>query len=1073
MVERAMRIATGLQVFAASLCAVQPAASQAPVTLTRTASSILDPALEQMVVLRAMPSVASFSTRICSRTIASNTGDAVSMVDVLIRGDERIEGIVRAVGGRIGTRHGQILTTTLPVDALHSLAAADGIEAIEGARGMYPALNISVPSTGATILHAQSDPAKRLTGKGVILGFTDSGINTPHPAFRTNAGKTRILAVWDQSGTGIPPPDFGYGAVHDSSDINARRWWMYDLAEHGTHVAGIAAGNGHPDGTYVGMAPEADIIMVCNKGDDLWSGGLTTVGTLDGYDFIRARANALGKRHVINTSQGTNLGPHDGTSLFEQAVDADVEAGSVICLAAGNERLSRRHASAVVPPHGAVDIRFTFHTLAPFDSSAIPMEAWYNGADRISVSCRKPAGDTAMTMVEPGTTGVLAFDSVVVALTSIVRSPLNNDNMIRCTVLPLVPVGEPEMTLVLRFAASGDGMLPGGGKIDLWWERNFEVRFLDHVDESCTIGMPAGARKALSVGSWDNTASESGPLSSFSAPGPARDGAIKPDLMAPGGGVTSTAPGGGFRRMSGTSMAAPHVAGAAALLLEHEPGLNPQQVKDRLCISATQDEATGPVPNPQWGHGRLNVWRALYGDVPVPEAPVLYCANQSGPDVVLAWNDPPDVVQRQLVSVHVYRNDVCVDSVEPGRETWRDKSPGSGRHTYALVASWSDGWLSARSAIHSVEVFFATNPWLIVDDDVGMPFETYYVAALESTGVSCDRWEAITAGPVTAEALLQYLRPDGGVIWFCGSDYTATLTPAEQSALAMFLDAGGRLLISGQDIGYGLTVRGTDADRAFYRTYLKANLALDGSGVFTLFGDESSFLRGYRFGITGGDGADDQLLPSAISPLPSAMPVLWYDTAAGTPPLTAAIAYQEGTRRVAYFAFGFEAINSASARTGVMREVIRFLTARDTVCHAIQRSQGWSLRSVPVVLPSMRVADLFEPPVPLVYGYDGEYSPLDTLVCGRGVWMDDDIDQWDLLCGDPAGMRDVALRAGWNLLAPYHTVVQTSAITTTPAGILDSPFFGFDRRYVPADLLIPGAAYWVKATRQGVMHFGD
>jgi subtilisin family serine protease len=1059
--------------FALLLIAAYPATGQPNVTITRAYSAILDPALEQMVMMRDLPSVSLMAPRICPGSTTAAASTIAPIVDVLIRGDERVEAGIRAVGGRTGTRHGRIVTAAVPLDALRVLAVQAGVEAIEGPRAMFPSLNVSVPSTGADVLHAQADPAKRLTGKGVILGFTDSGINTPHPAFRTTDGRTRILAVWDQSGSGTPPSGFSYGALHDSSDINARRWWMYDLAEHGTHVAGIAAGNGRPDGVYVGMAPEADIIMVCNRGDDLWSGGLTTVGTLDGYDFIRSRANALGKRHVINTSQGTNLGPHDGTSLFEQAVDADVAAGSVICLAAGNERLSCRHASAIVPVHGSVEVRFTFHTLAPFDSSAIPMEVWYNGADRISISCRKEPGDMATTMVEPGMSGVCTFDSAVVAMTSIVNSPLNHDNVIRCTVLPLVPVGEPEMTMVLRFAASGDGLMPGGGRIDLWWERNFEVRFVDHLDEAFTIGMPAGARSAISVGSSDNAASAPGTLSSFSACGPSRNGELKPDITAPGGGVMSAVPGGGIRRMSGTSMAAPHVAGAAALLLQHEPGLSPGLVKDRLCLSAAQDEATGSVPNAQWGHGRLNVWRALYGNVPPPASATMFDARQSGTDVILTWSDPSDVIQRRLVSVYAYRDNVRVDSVEPGKETWRDRSPGSGKHTYALVASWSDGWLSARSTELSVQVFFAASPWLIVDDDAGMPFETWYAAALDSAGVAWDRWETISAGTVTAEALLQYARPDGGVVWFCGSDYTASLTPAEQSALTAFLDAGGRLFISGQDIGYGLTVRGTDADRAFYRTYLKANLALDGSGVFTLSGDAAHFLQGEHFGITGGDGADDQFLPSAISPLPPAVPVLWYDTAGGATPLTGAIAYRGGTHTVVYFAFGFEAINSAPTRAEVMRKVVRYLTASDTVCSAVQRSRGWSLRSVPVRRPSMRVEDLFSAPAPLVYGYNGSYVPLDTLVCGQGVWVADGLDRQDLVCGDRAQPPDVIVHAGWNLIAPYHAAVSAEAITTTPPAILCSPFFGFARRYHQADILLPGAGYWVKALRDGVMHLGE
>jgi subtilisin family serine protease len=177
--------------------------------------------------------------------------------------------------------------------------------------------------------------------------------------------------------------------------------------------------------------------------------------------------------------------------------------------------------------------------------------------------------------------------------------------------------------MVLRLEATDGGSMPGGGKIDLWWERNFEVRFLDHVNDGCTIGMPGGARSAITVGSCENTSDGTGALSGFSAHGPARDGAIKPDIVAAGGGVTSTVPGGSFRSMSGTSMAAPHVAGAAALLLQHDPGLTPAQTKERLLDAAVSDEHTGSVPNSGWGYGRLNAWRAIHGVTPQPQAAVL------------------------------------------------------------------------------------------------------------------------------------------------------------------------------------------------------------------------------------------------------------------------------------------------------------------------------------------------------------------------------------------------------------------------------------------------------------------
>ena len=1090
-----MKICGSLIVLAALL---EGATAQPRMAIAPIGSSKLDPALEQMLMLRSDPRHAHLARRLDPRPLSGATGggerlsENEDMVPIIVSGDVHREDVVRAVNGIIGSRHGAILTAEVPADSLRPLAARPGIVAVEASRQLHPSLLHSVPSTGAHVMHAQSDPVRRLTGKGVIIGFTDSGINTPHATFRAADGRTRILSVWDQHGTGTPPSGWSYGAEHDSAEINGSRWWMYDLAEHGTHVAGIAAGNGRPGGTYTGMAPEADIIMVCNRGDDLWSGGLTTVGTLDGYDYIRSRANALGKRHVINTSQGTNLGPHDGTSLFEQAIDADIRAGSVVCLAAGNDALSGRHASAVVPSGGAVEIRFSFHTLFPQDTAAIPMEAWYSGGDRISVSCRKEADPSFAPSVPPGSSGLLTFDSVEVVFTNMVHSPLNGDNVIRCTLLPMVPVTEGDIVMVLRFEAADNGSLPDGGRIDLWWERNFEVAFLDHRDDACTIGMPGGARGAITVGSCDNDAGTAGALSVFSAHGPARDGALKPDIVAPGGGVTSSVPGGGFRSMSGTSMAAPHAAGAAALLLEHEPGLTTAQVKERLLAAAVADVSTGLVPNAQWGYGRLSAWRAIHGELPQPRSPFFMSVRQAGSSAILQWTDPPEDPVRTLQHVFVYRDGVRIDSVVPGIGSFLDRAAGVGRHVYWLVASWSDGWLSAPGDAASVEIFLAFHPWLLVDDDAGMPFESYFVDALDSAGGTCDVWHTIAAGPVTKEVLLQYLGNDGGVMWCCGSDYTSALTQAEQAALAAYLDAGGRLFISGQDIGYGLTVRGGESDRQFYASYLRAELALDGSGIFALSGVDDGPLHGMHFRIAGGDGADDQLFPSAVNPLPPAVSLLAYDgtvpdpeqasralkmdpsrpqmrAAAGTA-LIGAIAYRWNGCRVVYCSFGFEAIDNAPARAAVMRAIVGSLTVRDTLCHALVRQGGWTMASVPVVSGSMRPADLFASPVPAIYGFDGAYRPLDTLRCGEGFWLHDALPRTDLICGDTAGTHDVPLKAGWNLIAPYHISVSVDAATTTPAGIIESPFFAYDRRYLVAGVLTPGQAYWVRAGREGVLH---
>ncbi|WP_051686001.1 S8 family peptidase [Rheinheimera texasensis] len=119
-----------------------------------------------------------------------------------------------------------------------------------------------------------------------------------------------------------------------------------------------------------------------------------------------------------------------------------------------------------------------------------------------------------------------------------------------------------------------------------------------------TIGSPAAARSAITVANTDledrvNFSSSRGPL----------EGAdyLKPEIAAPGTDIEAAKSGGGLKRLTGTSMAAPHVAGAAALLLQAQPQLTPLQVKQRLVQSADLINA-----NPaEAGGGRLNVLNAV------------------------------------------------------------------------------------------------------------------------------------------------------------------------------------------------------------------------------------------------------------------------------------------------------------------------------------------------------------------------------------------------------------------------------------------------------------------------------
>ncbi len=199
-------------------------------------------------------------------------------------------------------------------------------------------------------------------------------------------------------------------------------------------------------------------------------------------------------------------------------------------------------------------------------------------------------------------------------------------------------------------------------------------------------------------------------------------------------------------------------------------------------------------------------------------------------------------------------------------------------------------------------------PILLVDDDTGSSYESYYTAALNALGKSYDTWNVQSQGSPSAATLQQY----DVVIWFTGDDYTTTLTSTDQANLTTYLNGGGRLFITGQDIGYDIN------SSSFYGSYLHASYVLDDTNTYGLTGYD--ILSGVNVNISGGDGANNQNWPSEIGLGSGAVGLYDYDGSYGWGGLR-----WEGTYKVVYFSFGYEAINAAASRNSVMNAVLSWL----------------------------------------------------------------------------------------------------------------------------------------------------
>ncbi len=225
--------------------------------------------------------------------------------------------------------------------------------------------------------------------------------------------------------------------------------------------------------------------------------------------------------------------------------------------------------------------------------------------------------------------------------------------------------------------------------------------------------------------------------------------------------------------------------------------------------------------------------------------------------------------------------------------------------------------ISADGGYTGSDTFYVTIgdcPVLLVDDDEGSSYENYFEEALSNNGYVYEVWNEMDKGSVSASYLAGY----SAVVWMTG--IYGDIESGNRTAISSFLDGGGCLLITGQDIGWQLNDEGDPVKIAFYNDYLHSDYIADDSGYRSMTGVSGDVIGdGLSFDIGGGDGTCNQDYPSEIEPLTGASPVFEY--AAG---IEGAIRF-DGSHRLVYLAFGLEAVNTSAARDTIMRRSLEWL----------------------------------------------------------------------------------------------------------------------------------------------------
>ncbi|MBP6237492.1 MAG: S8 family serine peptidase [Saprospiraceae bacterium] len=495
-----------------------------------------------------------------------------------------------------------------------------------------------------------------MTGENVIIGIIDTGIDWRHENFmHHDRNETRILSIWDQGLTPVVGENGPvvslltagptYGVEYTETMINAElaspasppTIRHRDCNGHGTHVAGIAAGNGKQvrfnnelPYRYTGVAPKAKLVIV----KYLYLENEPAVNNLKRLKDAITYINKIGEREsnavVINCSFGGNLGPHDG--LIDDGADGSqsflestfsAAAGKICVFAASNDSGNRHHAIITIPPAGSVEIPFELYDPRAVKNDFNKCRVENNTKPLIlSFWYRSSVAGLNVRFKPPG---VAAFSGPIALGSSLVNQTFNRNKKFstyhRDQTTPRLGVPLTRRNILINVSPHSNNHLtgeytvkltgPAGAEIHVWCHqaRGYGFKLASVIPASVTItdnntiGQPGDTTSVITVAAYNDTNDQ---MACFSSKGPLVDysglGVLsnKPDICAPGVSILSANsyqndPAGDtfssplridYVPKGGTSMAAPHVAGLVALLLQKDSTLTLARVKTELNTAA-------------------------------------------------------------------------------------------------------------------------------------------------------------------------------------------------------------------------------------------------------------------------------------------------------------------------------------------------------------------------------------------------------------------------------------------------------------------------------------------------------
>lgn len=624
--------------------------------------------------------------------------DGRQMIDAFIAiRDESAIALLQSHGVAVNCQFDGFVTAQIPVDNLADVSCLPGVTDVEIGRRMQLCTDSTLSVTRAGEVHDGIGHGLpwAYTGRGVIVGVIDRGIDFQHRSFRRSddTTRTRIVRVYNTHDNSGHPSTYinSYGSEFKMPGSVFMDDEIYALTSdapsetHGTHTTSIAAG-AHV-GQYGGMAPDADIVVATPT---VLDGSLSSTEIANCARYIRAYADSVGKPCVMSMSVSTPNGQHDGQDYLSKALEQVTGPGRIFVIAAGNCGNTPVYAHKRASKANALNLLFKCGTAgadSSYNYSRCITDIWMRDQNckpsyQLHILDKNTGqivwtSDTlnkSLTIKTSSLGGYFTYDPAVDTLgyihTYVSLSSYGRKYQFQTSIYNLVCTGDST-------SASGKHMSRYAIGVSIWpsrtepceidaWMCNSNCafatygspvimpggeaipRFYSAGTDSCTIGTYAVNDAIISAGAYiarnsyysmtqnrmvtDNsgTIGDIAKFSSYQAEGYGPTGVPLPTVCAPGFNVVAAGSrysnyarnsaytvmksddGSPWCVMSGTSMAAPTVAGIIALWLQANPNLTVAQIKEIIAETAIKDSYTEGGHHAQFGaNGKIDAMAGM------------------------------------------------------------------------------------------------------------------------------------------------------------------------------------------------------------------------------------------------------------------------------------------------------------------------------------------------------------------------------------------------------------------------------------------------------------------------------